>query len=419
MVSRFLVLLLLAPLTSFANWPQFRGPDGQGHVPEGHNLPLEWSQTKNVTWRADIPGRGWSSPIVVDGKIYLTTAVAPGDDQDAPIDVDRSLRALALDAATGEILWDTEVFGQDGSEEIRVHKKNSHASPTPIMAWDNLFVHYGHQGTACLKLDGKIRWKSDAIRYTPVHGNGGSPIVVGDKLIFSCDGGADPFVAALNVRTGRIAWTTKRDSGSRKSFSFCTPLLIKYEGREELILPGSSYIFAYNPSSGKELWRSGYGDGYSVVPRPVFGHGLIYASSGYDRPALYAVKPGGNGDVTESNIVWVYDSKGVPRNASFLLVGDELYTVDDKGIGTCFDAKTGAVHWQERVSSDTSASPIYSNGRIYTLDEAGTSQVLQAGKEFKILATNSLNERALASMAVHENALFIRTADHLYRIEDN
>jgi len=417
MPSRFLFLTLLFPLFASADWPEFRGPDGQGHVPEGHTLPLSWSATENVAWKVEVPGKGWSSPVVVGDRIYLTTAIADSEDQSAPVDVDRSLRALALDANTGETIWETTIFAQDGEEKIRVHRKNSHASPTPVMAWNHLFVHFGHQGSACLNpKDGKIIWKSDAIRYTPVHGNGGSPVVVGDKMIFSCDGGAEPFVAALNVRTGRREWMTDRDSNVKKNFSFCTPLLIEHEGRKELILPGSGFVFAYNPSNGKELWRASYGEGYSVVPRPVYGHGLIFASSGYDKPVLYAIRPGGDGDVTDSHIEWTFDSKGVPRNASFLLVGDELYTVDDKGIGTCLNAKTGSVHWQERIGTDTSASPIYANGYIYILDEQGDTAILKAGKTYNQVGTNSIGERTLASMAVHENSILIRTEGSLYKI---
>ncbi len=417
MIRKFSLSIAFFPILLHADWSQFRGPTGQGHVPDGPDLPLTWSSDKNVAWKTEIPGKGWSSPVIHGGRVYLTTAVAEGDDQDAG-GVARSLRTLALDPKTGEILWDTEVFAQDNSRSPKIHRKNSHASPTPIVAWDHLFVHFGHQGTACLKLDGKILWTNRDLAYRPVHGNGGSPIVAGDKLIFSCDGPPDPFVAALDVRTGRLVWKTPRNTQAGRKFSFSTPILIEAGGREELILPGSGNLFAYDPKKGTELWRSNYGEGYSVVPRPVFGHGLVIASSGYDRPVIYAVKPGGRGDVTESHIAWKYNDKGAPRNVSPLIVGSELYLFDDKGVGACLDAKTGKVHWQERVGSDMSASPIHSNGRIYALDERGTCYVIQAGTSYNLLAENALDERTLASVAVDGAALLIRTETGLFRIQE-
>ncbi|MEM1295486.1 MAG: PQQ-binding-like beta-propeller repeat protein [Verrucomicrobiota bacterium] len=417
MKSLLFALTLLYPSLLLADWTQFRGSEGQGHAKDDAKPPLKWDEEENVAWRIDLPGKGWSSPIVYQGRIYLTTAIADTRDQDRS-GVDRSLDTIALDAKTGEILWQTQVIEQDGRREANIHKKNSHASPTPLIAWNHLFVHFGHQGTACLNLSGKVLWTNQDLTYKPVHGNGGSPIVVGDKLIFSCDGPPDPFVAALNVKTGRLVWKTPRRSDASRKFSFCTPILLETDGRQELILPGSGNVFAYDPQNGAELWRSNYGQGYSVVPRPVSGHGLIFASSGYDRPAIYAVKPGGSGDVTRSNIAWTHTAKGAPRNASPLLVGDELYLFDDKGIGSCLDAKTGEVHWQERVGSDMSASPIYANGRIYALDEQGTTYVIAPGQDYNLLAENPLDERTLASIAVDGNALLIRTESGLFRIEE-
>lgn len=410
----FALVLALSPF-SRADWPQFRGPTGQGQAPDGAKLPLTWSTDENVVWKTAIPGLGWSSPVASDGKVYLTTAVAEDGSNDAPPTVDRSLRALCLDATSGAILWNKEVFLQKGSDANRIHKKNSHASPTPLLHGGKLFVHFGTHGTACLNLDGSIVWKVDTIHYAPVHGNGGSPIVVGNKLIFSCDGPPDPFVIALDVATGKEVWKTARNTDAMKKFSFCTPLLIGEGKTQELILPGSGNIFAYDPATGKELWRCGWGEGYSVVPRPVFGHGLLFASSGYDQPVLYAVRPGGRGDVTETNVVWTA-KKGVPRNASFVLAGNYLFTVDDKGVGTCYQASNGDVLWQERVASDTSASLLHHDGKIYSLDEQGTCTVFAAAGDYRVLATNSLGERALASPAVLENDLLIRTEGHLYRI---
>lgn len=411
----FTGLVALAPLLAWADWPQFRGPSQQGEVPAETKLPLTWSATEHVVWKAAIPGLGWSSPVVHQGKVFLSTAVSASGRQDDLPTVDRSLRALCLDAATGTILWDKEIFLQKGSDANRIHKKNSHASPTPLVHQDRVFFHFGPHGTACLELDGTLVWKVDSIQYSPVHGNGGSPVVAGDRLIFSCDGPPDPFVIALDIATGQQVWKTPRKTEATRKFSFCTPLLIGEGATQELILPGSGNIFAYDPKTGAEKWRCNWGEGYSVVPRPVFGHGLIFASSGYDQPVLYAVRPGGTGDVTKTNVAWMA-KKGVPRNASFVLAGDHLFTVDDKGIGTCYVAASGEVKWQERLCSDTSASLLHHADKIYALDEQGSCTVFAAGPEPKVLATNALGERALASIAVVQNDLLIRTEGHLFRI---
>lgn len=412
----FFLSVLLLPALAQAEWAQFRGPSGQGEVPDSQQLPTEWTTTKNVTWSTKVPGKGWSSPVILDGKVFLTAAVAEGEDQDAH-GVDRSLRTMCLDGKSGEVIWDTEVFKQDGAASMKIHSKNSHASPTPIIQYDRIFVHFGHEGTACLDLSGKIVWSTKSQAYGAVHGNGATPLIVKDKLIFSCDGRADPFVVALNVRNGEVAWKTPRNTHAKSPFSFSTPLLIEAGGREELILPGSGFIWAYNPANGSELWKVNWDEGYSVVPRPVAANGLIFASSGFNKAILYAVKPGGSGDVTESNVVWKGD-KGVPKNASFTVVGDELYTFDDAGVGTCWDTKTGDVHWQERVAGPFSSSPIHNNGRIYAMDEQGVTKVLAAGKEYKELASNDLEEKAYASFAAAGNTLFIRTETKLYRIEE-
>ncbi|MEM7014259.1 MAG: PQQ-binding-like beta-propeller repeat protein [Verrucomicrobiota bacterium] len=418
MMTRLTFLLLALSISAaHADWPQFRGPTGQGIVPDAQQLPIEWDTEKNVKWSVDIPGKGWSAPITHEGKIYLTTAIAPGDDQDAG-GVDRELATICLDAKTGEVIWQTKVFTQDGASAPKIHKKNSHASPTPLIAHDHLFVHFGHQGTACLRLDGEIVWTNRELQYKPVHGNGGSPVIVDDKLIFSCDGPPEPFVVALNVRDGKVAWKTMRNTHASRPFSFCTPLLVESGGRKELVLPGSGFIWAYDPASGDELWKVNWDEGYSVVCRPVAGHGMIYASSGFNKAILHAVKTGGQGDVTDTHVVWKGDGKGVPKNASFLLIGDELYTFDDGGVGTCWDAKTGEVIWQERVSGPFSASPIANNGRIYTLDEAGLVKVLKAGREFEELASNDMEERSLASFGVDGDAILLRTLTKLYRIEE-
>lgn len=389
------------------NWPEFRGPTGQGHS-TGKKLPVEWSTTKNVVWKTPIPGAGWSSPIIWEGRVYLTSAIPIDDSKDL------SLSALCLDAADGKILWQTEAIRQDGAKAPPIHSKNSHASPTPITDGQRLYVHFGHQGTACLDLAGKVLWRTTEHRYAPVHGNGGTPILVDNQLIFSGDGGDKQFVVALNAATGKTIWKTDRKSEAYKKFSFSTPLLITVNNQKQIVSPTSDAVVAYDPD-GKELWRAKY-DGYSVIPRPVFGHGMVFFSTGYDRPAMMAVRVDGKGDVTETHVAWTL-AKGAPHAPSPLLVGDELYIVSDGGIASCLDARSGAIHWQERVTGNFSASPLHADGKIYLQSEDGVTTVVKAGKTFERLAENELKERTFASYAVADGAICLRTETQLYRIQ--
>jgi outer membrane protein assembly factor BamB len=402
LVTALLTLAAAVPAPA-ADWPQLRGPTGDGHY-AGPALLTEWGPAKNVAWKAPIPGRGWSSPVVCKGRVYLTTAVEQGEKY--------SLRALAVDAANGTILWDTEVFAHDAAAMPKTHAKNSQASPTPVTDGQRLYVHFGHLGTAALDLDGKVLWRNDTFKYKPVHGNGGSPILVGDKLVFSCDGSDVQLVVALDTATGAVAWKTPRNGGAGKSFSFATPHVITVDGGAQIVSPGSNVLAAYDPGTGREIWRARF-DGYSLIQRPVFGHGLVFAQTGFDSPTLLAVKPG-RGDVTATNVAWT-TKRAVPHTPSFLLVGDELYMVSDRGVVTCLDAKTGKVHWSERLPGGYSASPIYHDGKIWLTNEEGAGTVLRAGKTFQVLARNDLTERTLASFAAADGALYVRTEKHLYR----
>ena len=401
-----LLSIVTSMLLSGGDWPEFRGPTAQGHVMDA-NLPLEFGPKKNLKWKVSVPGQGWSSPVIVDKRIYLTSAITK--------DGKLSLSALCLDTTDGRIVWQQPVFDVAGKAP-RMHRKNSQASPTPIVSDGRLYIHFGHMGTACLDLTGKVIWKNESIKYPPVHGNGGSPALVNGKLIFSCDGSKDPFIIALNSQNGEQVWRTKRTANAKKKFSFCTPLVVDTADGKQVILPGSSMIGAYNPDTGAEIWKVTYGDGYSVVPRPVTAHGMVYFSSGFDKATALAVKLGGRGDVTESHLAWRI-IKGAPHTPSMLAVGDELYMVSDGGIGSCVDARTGKVHWQERLGGSYSSSPIVSKGRIYYTNETGVVKVVKATKKFELLVTNELGERTLASPAVADNALFYRTEKHLWRFE--
>jgi outer membrane protein assembly factor BamB len=404
----FLFAFVIATPIATANagdWPQFRGPTGDGHY-VGPALPTEWGPDKNVAWKTPIPGRGWSSPIVWQGRIYLTTAVEQGPRY--------SLQAVAVDGQTGKVLWQREVFVEDGSKAPAPHAKNSHASPTPVTDGKRLYVHFGHLGTAALDFDGNTLWKNETLGYAPVHGNGGSPIVVGDKLVFSCDGTDVQAVVALDTATGKVVWKSPRNVGASKGFSFATPHPITVDGRVQVVSVGSNVAAAYDLATGKEIWHVRF-DGYSLIQRPVAGHGLVYIQTGFNNPILHAIRPG-TGDVTDSNIVWTY-RRSVPHTSSYLLAGEELFMVSDKGIATCLDAKTGKVHWSERVPGGYSASPIYHDGKVWLTNEEGGGTVLAAGKTFKVLAQSDLKERTLASFAAADGGLYVRTERHLYRFE--
>jgi outer membrane protein assembly factor BamB len=390
------------------DWPQFRGPTGQG-ISTATDVPSEWDPVKNVAWKIEIPGKGWSSPVVADGKVYLTTAAAKDS---GPV----SLWAVCIDAASGKVLWDTNVFTPDPAAVKLIHPKNSPASSTPIVTKDRLFVHFGHLGTAALDLSGKIIWRENTIKYRPVHGNGGSPALINGLLLFTCDGERDPFVAALDSDTGKIKWTTPRNTSARKSFSFSTPLEIEVNGTSQAIIPGSGFVGGYDPATGHELWRVLYGEGYSVVPRPVFSHGLLFLSSGFDSPTTYAIKPAGaTGNATATNVAWT-QRKGAPLTPSMLVIGDELYSVSDGGIATCADALTGKMYWSHRFDGNFSGSPVTAEGRIYFQSEQGVGYVIKAGQMFEQISEDDLAERSLASDAVVDHALFIRTEHHLVKV---
>ncbi len=371
-----LTLLCCGSISFAEDWPQFRGPEGNGHY-TGSKLPLAWGEKEKATWTADIPGKGWSSPVILDGKVYLTTAVDAGGSLE--------LQAIALDAKTGKKLWDLVVNKFDPAKLPKPHNKNSQASPTPVVTKERLYVHFGHMGTYAIDLtakEPKVLWKKTDIYSKPVHGNGGSPILYKDKLIFSCDGIDKQAVVALNIKDGSIAWDSPRGGKPGRPFSFSTPHIYQDAKGAVLFSPGSGVFTALNPDTGKEVWRITYPEGYSIIPRPVVGHGMVFFGTSYDSPVLHAVKLGGTGDVTATNDVWTA-KKAVPHTASFLLIGEELYTISDGGVFTCYDAKTGKVHYSERIGGAFSASPLYWKGKIYLTSETGTGTLLEAGKEFK------------------------------------
>ena len=405
----------LSPVCAVAaDWPQFRGPTGQGHS-DAAGVPVRWGVDQNVAWKIPVPGRGWSSPVLAGGRLYLTAAV--GGEGGKGGEGGLSLRAMCLDAAGGKVVWDVEVFRPQASAAGAIHQKNSPASSTPLVSGDTLYVHFGHLGTTALDLTGKVRWRQNGITYPPVHGNGSSPVLADGLVVFTCDGASNPFLAAVDAGTGAVRWKTPRNTHARSTFSFATPLVIDVGGKKQIVSPASGFVGGYDPATGREVWRVRYGEGYSVVPRPVYAHGLLYVSSGFDNAVLHAIRPAGaSGDVTDTHVAWRI-RKGAPLTPSPLVVGDELYFVSDAGVATCADAKTGAVHWSERLEGNFSASPVAAEGRVYFQNESGVASVVKADKTFELLAENDLGERSLASYAVGGGALFIRTERHLWRID--
>ena len=321
-----LLLTLIGASVRAEDWPQFRGPTGQGHSTE-RGLPLEWSESRNVVWKTPVPGRGWSSPVVAGGRVWLTT---------------RGQGQRRVAARAGLRRRDRTRSGQrrslpaSRSAEL-LNAKNSHASPTPIVEGDRVYVHFGADGTAALTTSGDIVWKT-RLPYQSQHGNGGSPVLYGDLLIVNCDGSDEAFVVALDKRTGKTRWKTPRRQPWDQAYS--TPLVIRVGDRDQIVSVGAYRAAAYDPQTGKEIWRVSYGDGFSNVPRPVYGHGLVYIATGFQQPSLLAVRPDGNGDVTKTHVAWTLRARA-PLTPSPLLVGDELYVVNDVGIASCLDAKTG------------------------------------------------------------------------------
>jgi len=382
------------------DWPEFRGPTGQGHSDE-RGLPLVWSETKNVRWKVAIPGRGWSSPAIQGDRIWLTTATDEG----------KSLRAISVDRNTGAILQNVEVFRVKSVGNL--NSKNSQASPTPVLEGDRVYLHFGAYGTACVTQSGEVVWKTRLDYDNGQHGPGGSPVIYDNLLILSCDGQDVQYVIALDKLTGKVRWKKLREGYQ----AYTTPLIVRLPAGDQVISPGAFRAVSYEPRTGKELWQVRYGDGFSNVPRPVYGNGLVFICTGFQQPSLLAVRLDGRGDVTKSHIAWTL-KRGVSLTPSPLLVGDELYMVSDNGVASCIDAKTGASHWQVRLGGNHSASPIYADGRIYFLSEEGESVVIAPGKEFKALAKNQLDGPTLASMAVSGASIFVRSQTHLYRLSN-
>lgn len=403
------VLLTSAAAASAADppWPQFRGPLGDGHA-AARDLPEQWNERENVVWKTSLPGEGWSSPVVANDGIWLTTA----DDEG------RSLRVLCVDPSSGKLVRNVEAFHRD--ESIPKNAKNSFASPTPVLDGRCVYAHFGTQGTVGIEqASGDVLWRNQDLVLDHKEGPGSSPILWRDLIIVNCDGLDVQYVAALDKQTGRLRWKTHRTGKMHDNPDFrkayCTPTIITVDGRDQLISPGADRVIAYDPADGRELWRVEY-HGFSIVPRPVHAHNLLYVTTAFARPELWAVRTGGQGDATETHVAWKL-KKMVPSSPSPLVVGDELYLIGDKGILSCLNARDGTELWSERIGGNFSASPLYADGKIFLFSEEGKGYVLKPGRAYHLLAENHLEGRILASPAAVGRALFVRTDKALYRLE--
>jgi outer membrane protein assembly factor BamB len=432
-LSLILLLLTGATANDRDRWPQFRGPGSLG-VAEDPSLPDTWSTTENVAWKTDIPGTGWSSPIVWGNNIFVTTVVSAvegekpkkglyfGGERKAPEDIHRWV-VYCVDWNTGKVRWEREVH--KGPPAGSRHLKNSYASETPVTDGERLYAYFGNVGLFCFDMSGKKlwekKWKPFPTRYG--WGTAASPVLYKDRLYILNDNDEESFIVALNKKTGEEIWRVKRDEGT----NWATPYIWENESRAELVTTGTKRVRSYD-FDGKLLWELS-GMSSIVIPTPFSKHGLLYIASGYvgdqHRP-VYAIRPGASGDISlkqgetsNKHIAW-YQPQGGPYNPSPLVYGDNYYTLYDRGFFTCHDAKTGKeVYAKVRIDPGVNAftsSPWAYNGKIFCLSEDGDTFVIQAGGEYKLLGKNSLDEMCMATPAIARGSVIIRTASKLYRI---
>jgi len=419
---------VITPVCLADSWPQFRGPTGDGIV-VGQQPPVKFGEDKNLTWKIALPGKAWSSPVISAGTIWLTTAI-----ESQPTDAERlellrqtnneekkfkqlaiaksvALKVLAVDFATGKLQRTIDLVTVERPDAI--HSLNSYASPTPVIDGEALYCHFGTFGTFCVNgSNGEILWQ----RTLPLQhavGPGSSPLIHGERLILIQDGLERQYVTALDKRTGETMWETDRPpmdapSGDQKK-AYCTPILATdSNGREQLLCMGSQWMVSYNLETGKEYWRLHHGKGFSVVPRPVYSDNHVYFSTGFGKPELWAARVDGDGDVSDTHVAWTA-KKGIPAKPSPLLHDGLLYVVDDNGVASCFDQKDGNEIWKKRLGGKFSASPILAGGSLYFGNHEGEVFVIAPGEDGQIITTNQVNGQIMASPAVIDNALVLRT----------
>lgn len=426
------ILLLTCGLTAVTageNWNQFRGPHADG-TSRAKGLPVEFSED-NATWKVPLPGRAWSSPVVWEDQVWVTNAPEiqnpPGaTNREAnagdttPLKEPVRLSAMCLDVDSGEVIHDVTVF--DIYRPQFTHETNSYASPTPFVEEGHIYVHFGTYGTACLDTaSGEKIWERRDLNVIHWRGPGSSPVVHGDLVFLSFDGYDRQFIAALNKHTGDTVWMKDRDvdygtdNGDLKK-AYSTPTVISVDGRDLLISPFAMATIAYDLKTGDTVWKVRHG-GMNAAARPLFGNGLVYVNAGDGRDALVAIRPDGQGDITETHIAWRL-GRLIPKRPSQLLVGDRYYMVDDGGVASCLNAKTGEIIWKGRVGGKFWASPLYAEGRIYCFSQEGKVAVLNAGDTFEIIASSKLDDGFNASPAVAGSSIILRSFTHLYRFDD-
>jgi outer membrane protein assembly factor BamB len=382
-------------------WARWRGPSGQG-LATGSGYPDRWSGTENVVWKTPVPGSGNSSPIVWRDRIVLTTAYDNG----------RRLAVLAFRRSDGGRLWET--FAPAGRTDSQSHYKNGHASATASTDGERIYVSFGSRGLFALDMDGRIVWQRDLGPVEAYHGPAGSPLLYRDRVILYQDQYRNSFIAAFDSRTGRELWRTPRDA----NVGWGTPIAVRVGDHDEIIVNSQRAVYAYDPERGQELWRCG-GTTYEVIPTPVVGFGMVFCSSGRAGPTL-AIRPGGKGDVSRTNVAWT-SPRGSPFVPSPILYGEQLYMVNDMAsVVTAFEASSGRVLYQGRLGvaqrEGFSASPVAVDGKVFFTNDDGETFVLKAGATFELLHTNRLGERTLASPALVDGRWYIRTERHLYAI---
>jgi outer membrane protein assembly factor BamB len=429
-VPRFFGLLALCliarcGLDARADWLEFRGPFGDGHVSAPGNaktigLPLHWSETNNIKWKTPIPFHGQSTPVIRDGRVWVTTATEEGTD----------LYVICVDEGTGKVLINEKVFHNEKPEPLGNGKgMNCYATPTPVLEKDRLYVHFGSAFTGCLDTSsGKTLWQRTDLKCRHYRGPSSSVVSFENLIILTFDGADLQYLVALDKKTGETVWNTKRsvafndenapgamarEGDLRKAHS--TPLIVTANGKPLLLSAGAKAAYGYDPRTGKELWMVQYPD-FSSAPRPVFDQGIAYFFTGMGKSEMLAVKTDGQGDITDTGIVWRAKNH-IGKYSSPMLVDGLIYTAADEAFLSCLEASTGKVVWSERIGGKFAASPIYADGRIYFFDRAGLATVIKPGRELKILATNKLDDEFMASPAVSGKALYLRTMTHLYRVE--
>ena len=425
------LLILPALLSGAESWPQWRGPEANGHAGKA-GYPSEWNKGKNVAWKSVLPGRGHSSPVHDGDTIWVTTAIetpASEAEKKERLKANKglptvtvlskvSLRALRIDPKSGKVLKNVEIFGK--KQPQWVHKLNSYASPTPVIEDGKVYFHFGAYGNACIDAKtGKILWKNDDKSLWVMHENGpgSSPLVWDDLMIFHLDGSDKQHVVALYKDSGKIAWKTKRSGELRENpqlqKSYSTPIVETFNGKPVLISCGADWVYGYDPRNGKELWKIKYGHlGFSNVARPITGHGMIYLSTCFMKAEILAFRYEG---LKTPVLAWRLD-RG-PKMPSPILVGDELYVVNDGGILTCVDALNGDLHWRERLDGEFSSSPTYAGGLLYFSDRNGVTTVIKPGKSLKVVGKNELDGTAhMASFAALGKSFLVRTEEALYRL---